>query len=376
MTKAQKVILFFAIIAYAGVLVSFLTDHHILILIFVIASAVLLISFNLAGGAEIDLLEAEKNEEIEKIRNELVQAKRDETLAKEQLSDKDNALNETLKLYRDAQTEMKEAKDNLDKAIEETERIKQEASERQEAAVNAAVEEALARTRISVDDKSFAGYEALIPHVSDDEQVEDLNLVTLAKETADELKAYADKASIDLKVNAVADKIIFKGDELRLKIMLRNIIDNAIKYMGKPGSLVITLSTVGDEIFIVCKDDGNGLSASETEHVFELNFQGSNRISGNGLGLTQSKAIADRYNGSIYAKSTEGRGMGIYIQLPLGEANTEETKAAKTDEAKADEVIAVDVAEAVIVAEEAAKAEENEEIEAAKAEDKEVGADD
>ena len=319
MTKAQKVILVFAIIAYVGVLASFLTDHHGLILIFVIASAVLLISFNLAGGAEIDLLEAEKNEEIEKIRSELVQAKRDETLAKEQLSDKENALNETLKLYRDAQTEMKEAKDSLEKAVEETERVRQEAKERQEAAVNAAVEEALAKTKISVDDKNFAGYEALIPHVSDDEIVEELNLVAIAKETAGELKEYADKAGIEVKVNSASDSIIFKGDELRLKIMLRNIIDNAIKYMGKPGSLIITLSTVGDEIFIVCKDNGNGLNTSETKHVFELNFQGSNRISGNGLGLTQSKAIADRYNGSIYAKSSEGKGMGIYIQLPLNE---------------------------------------------------------
>ena len=86
--------------------------------------------------------------------------------------------------------------------------------------------------------------------------------------------------------------------------------------MNRAGSLVITISNLGDDIFIVLKDNGNGLPENETAHIFELNYQGSNRISGNGLGLTQAKAIVDYYGGTIYAKSTPGRGMGIYVQLP------------------------------------------------------------
>ena len=64
------------------------------------------------------------------------------------------------------------------------------------------------------------------------------------------------------------------------------------------------------------KDTGDGLSADETKHIFELNYQGSNRISGNGLGLYQAKAIVEYYGGTIYAKSNAGKGMGVYIQLP------------------------------------------------------------
>ena len=86
--------------------------------------------------------------------------------------------------------------------------------------------------------------------------------------------------------------------------------------MQKSGVLVITISNIGSDIFIVLKDNGLGLSQQETGHIFELNYQGSNRISGNGLGLTQSKAIVDYYGGTIYAKSTPNQGMGIYIQLP------------------------------------------------------------
>lgn len=64
------------------------------------------------------------------------------------------------------------------------------------------------------------------------------------------------------------------------------------------------------------KDNGAGLPAQETTHIFELNYQGSNRISGNGLGLAQAKAIVEYYGGTIYAKSSAGCGMAIYIQLP------------------------------------------------------------
>ena len=67
---------------------------------------------------------------------------------------------------------------------------------------------------------------------------------------------------------------------------------------------------------VVLKDNGEGLDESETEHIFELNYQGSNRISGNGLGLAQAKAVVEYYGGNIYAKSSHGGGMGIYIQLP------------------------------------------------------------
>ena len=86
--------------------------------------------------------------------------------------------------------------------------------------------------------------------------------------------------------------------------------------MNRNVSLIITISNIGDDLFIVLKDNGEGLSTHETDHIFELNYQGSNRISGNGLGLTQAKAIVDYYGGKIYAKSEPGKGMGIYIQLP------------------------------------------------------------
>ncbi len=159
--------------------------------------------------------------------------------------------------------------------------------------------------------------ESFLPPVEADEKDHEIiDIISIAKETIDELNDFARSAGIVIHISTSDDKLLVSANRSRIRIMFRNIIDNSIKYMNKSGVLIVTISNIDDDIFIVLKDNGAGLSEDETKHIFELNFQGSNRISGNGLGLTQAKAIVDYYGGTIYAKSNIGRGMGIYIQLP------------------------------------------------------------
>lgn len=159
--------------------------------------------------------------------------------------------------------------------------------------------------------------DAFLPPVSPDEDdMDTIDIISIAKETAEELKSFAKEAGINVILSTQDESLLVRGNKSRMRIMFRNIIDNSVKYMNKKGNLIITISSIGDDIFIVLKDNGLGLSEDETKHIFELNYQGSNRISGNGLGLTQAKAIVDYYGGTIYAKSNKNMGMGIYIQLP------------------------------------------------------------
>jgi signal transduction histidine kinase len=148
---------------------------------------------------------------------------------------------------------------------------------------------------------------------------EAIDLIHLAEETITELQSFADAVGLTIHISAAAKPLYIKVSPLHMRILFKNIIDNSIKYMNRSGSLIITISTVGDDLFIVLKDNGQGLSPDETPYIFELNYQGSNRISGNGLGLTQAKAIVETYGGTIYAKSTLHQGMGIYIQIPMNQ---------------------------------------------------------
>ncbi len=159
-------------------------------------------------------------------------------------------------------------------------------------------------------------YGALLPPVEGEESTATVDIISIAETAKEELLADARNVNMGINISSATDKLLVKADPNRLIVLFRNIIDNSIKYMRKAGSLVITISTIGDDIFIVLKDTGEGLPEDETKHIFELNYQGSNRVSGNGLGLAQAKAIVEYYGGTIYAKSSVGGGMGIYIQLP------------------------------------------------------------
>ena len=162
---------------------------------------------------------------------------------------------------------------------------------------------------------SAGSYADFLPPIQESEETT-VDILQIVRDTMDELKVSADAAHIQLQLASASTSLYVKAAPSRIRILFRNIIDNSIKYMQRTGILLITISNIGSDIFVVLKDNGMGLSPDETNHIFELNYQGSNRISGNGLGLTQAKAIVDYYGGTIYAKSTPSQGMGIYIQLP------------------------------------------------------------
>jgi len=304
MKKNQKILLALSVVAYAVVLISFLTQNMWVLLVSFVISSALLICFAMSGKTEDEeieqsfkLLQAQKEidelaEERRKIQDRLMESERNLEQTRQQLSGALSESEEKLKSSREEAEKM--ASDAALKAREE--------------AIRELEEKSCERAEL---------FEGILPPTSKEEGDKELiDVIALCRETVAEFDSFAEKAEVSIKLSCAVDSIKMRADTQRMRIMFRNIIDNSIKYMNRAGSLVITISTLGDDIFIVLKDNGNGLSSQETEHIFELNFQGSNRISGNGLGLTQAKAIVDYYGGTIYAKSNEGTGMGIYIQLP------------------------------------------------------------
>mgnify|MGYP004455978635 FL=1 len=300
MSNGQKTLLGCSILSYLLVLYSFFRFDLWLILIFFIIHSLVLLSlaflFWRSNLEDNDLIEQQAKYQKRAIENE----KR-----AEELNDK-----------LAAQTRLSAAKDaELTTARSRIAELEQQVSELQ----NTQMERALEVQTILADrdEAESREYEALLPPIEPDESPnETINILQIAQDTISELSSFADAAEIKILLSAPENDLLVKANKGRLRILFRNIIDNSIKYMRRSGTLIITISNIGDDIFIVLKDNGNGLSEHETKHIFELNYQGSNRISGNGLGLTQAKAIVDYYGGSIYAKSMIGRGMGIYIQLP------------------------------------------------------------
>ena len=300
MSNGQKTLLGCSILSYLLVLYSFFRFDLWLILIFFIMHSLVLLSlaflFWKSNLEDNDLIELQAKYKKSAIENE---KRADE-------------LNDKLEV----QTRLTTSKDKeLADANARIGELELEISRLQDTQLERALE---VQTMIADrDEQESHEYEALLPPIDPDESPnETINILQIAQDTINELSTFASEAEIKILLSAPEQDLLVKANKGRLRILFRNIIDNSIKYMQRSGTLIITISNIGDDIFIVLKDNGNGLSERETRHIFELNYQGSNRISGNGLGLTQAKAIVDYYGGSIYAKSMVGRGMGIYIQLP------------------------------------------------------------
>ena len=146
----------------------------------------------------------------------------------------------------------------------------------------------------------------------------DMDAISLVPVIRQVIKDYHQKikdAGIIVQI-AEPDEIVYvRVDEDIIRILFRNIIDNAIKYIGSDGKIIITVSQVDEEAIIVVRDNGKGIEESQLEHIFEINYQGDIGSAGNGLGLAQTKAIVDYLGGRIYAKSSKNDGTGIFVHL-------------------------------------------------------------
>ncbi len=297
MSKLQKVLLALSCIFFAATIYSLFYFEIYLIILFFLLHSLCLIFF-----AYRTFSDATRDERFMETYHQDVGM---------EMAGKDNQINELtngvaerdikIKELDEENIGLKKQNDALKKSIFDLENEKK------------ALEEVI-RTETESQESAVKG---LLPPLSEkSDGRETVNIIAIAHKASEELMESAKAAGLHISVSSQGDTLLVRADPNRIITLFRNIIDNSIKYMKRQGSLVITISTIGDDIFIVLKDTGEGLNEDETRHIFELNYQGSNRISGNGLGLAQAKAIVESYGGTIYAKSTEGKGMGIYIQLP------------------------------------------------------------
>lgn len=124
-------------------------------------------------------------------------------------------------------------------------------------------------------------------------------------------------------------KVVFKekklpkfwGDPEKIKLVLDNLIGNAIKYMTQRGRMDIDAKRV--QGFMVCsvKDNGVGIPSEQQKHIFDKFFRSDNAVryqtDGTGLGLFIAKNVVEQSGGKIWFESKEDIGTIFYFSLPL-----------------------------------------------------------
>jgi heavy metal sensor kinase len=127
---------------------------------------------------------------------------------------------------------------------------------------------------------------------------------------------------LDVCVNMriVAENVRMKGDELKLRRMLWNIVENGIKYTQKGGKVEICSFQNNGYVEIDVKDNGAGISGEDINYIFDRFYRADRsrkRETGSGLGLSISKWIAEAHKGTIEVKSTPMEGSLFTIKLPV-----------------------------------------------------------
>jgi len=115
------------------------------------------------------------------------------------------------------------------------------------------------------------------------------------------------------------------GDKELLKVVLINILGNAVKYTPPNGAIGISLLEQDHTVSFEVTDSGCGIHPDDLEHVFQKFYRGTTTAvreqTGSGLGLATAKQIVELHGGSIDVKSTLGKGSCFTVRIP-GEAHT------------------------------------------------------
>ncbi|MBA4416698.1 MAG: hypothetical protein C0392_02130 [Syntrophus sp. (in: bacteria)] len=149
--------------------------------------------------------------------------------------------------------------------------------------------------------------------------IEDVALRDLIIDVCMDMKLFADKKGIVLTVNEIED-VRVKGDELKLRRMLYNIVENGIKYTQTGGTVAVSSFNNDGYVRVDVKDNGVGISEEDIKYVFDRFYQADRsrrREGGSGLGLSISKWIAEVHKGSIQVESQLSKGSLFSIKLPI-----------------------------------------------------------
>lgn len=149
------------------------------------------------------------------------------------------------------------------------------------------------------------------------EAKESVPLTSIVREEVSRLGPLAGRRHIDVRKS---DEIYVRGSSNRLRQLVANLLENAIKYTADDGTIKTSVYRQDGQVRFEVSDDGIGISPEDLPRVFDRFYRAeaarSRQTRGTGLGLAIVKAIAEQHGGSVSVASTPGKGSTFTVQLP------------------------------------------------------------
>jgi signal transduction histidine kinase len=145
-----------------------------------------------------------------------------------------------------------------------------------------------------------------------------IDLTRLTTDTIEQMNLVAEEKGLALRVHASGPAFV-SGDRNRLKQVLVNLLDNAIKYTPRGGTVDVSVQSHAGLVLLSVRDDGIGVPAEHHEDIFRRFFRMSTDRgqTGAGLGLSIARSICQAHGGTLNVRSTFGEGSEFRMELPI-----------------------------------------------------------
>lgn len=146
--------------------------------------------------------------------------------------------------------------------------------------------------------------------------VESVDLSAAAAEAIRDTHDLAQSKQIELGLDA-APALPICGDREALRTLVRNLVDNAVRYSPPHGSVQVRTRATTNEAVLEVSDHGSGIPPEERERVFDRFYRRAGaQENGTGLGLAIVKAIADRHGARVELNEAPGGGLNVTVSFP------------------------------------------------------------
>lgn len=246
-------------------------------------------------GDELERLATDLNRMIERLEESFLQINRFSADASHELRTPLTVLQGELEsIARTGQRLPADVRDTIGSALEETQRLSK------------IVENLLAISRLEAGEARG--------------QLERLDFSELARSTADQMRLLAEEKRIALRCDGF-QPVKVDADPARLKQVVVNLLDNAIKYTPEGGKVELSVTKRDGRAVLDVADSGIGIAAADLPHIFDRFYRAdrarSRQLGGTGLGLSIVRSICVAHGGQVTVDSAEGRGAVFHVEIPL-----------------------------------------------------------
>lgn len=148
-----------------------------------------------------------------------------------------------------------------------------------------------------------------------------LDLHELCQETLADMAPAAIAKDIELELTGLSEAVIVSGDHPSLTLLVRNLVDNAIKYTPEGGVVTVELRAKGEILTLAVSDTGPGIAPEHRDRIFQPFHRGAGSSnSGSGLGMAIARRVVDLHRGTIEFTGPGADGYGARFVVTLERA--------------------------------------------------------